>query len=331
MKEKSMRFSIPRALLQLAAAMPFVLVSVDGFAQAYPSRLVRIIVAGSAGSSMDTSARALADPMSKSWGVPVIVDVRPGANSVIGADAVAKSAPDGYTLLYAFTPFVQAPNLTAKMPYDTITSFTPVAQATVNPLWFAISAEVPATSVKEFVAVAKASPGKYSYGSPGQGSTPHLFGHVLSQRNGLDLLHVPHKGIPPAVLDVVAGRLSGIFASYSDVGRQAQAGKLRILATTGTSRSRLTPEIPTMQEAGFAGFDAVGFGGFLAPAGTPRPVVERISKTVNETVAMPDVGERLASFGLEPVSSTPESFGALLRTQLDVWKQVMVAAGVKAE
>ena len=323
-------------LLAMAIAAPLSAAAPDALAQApaaqaFPSKVVRIIVAGSAGSSMDTSARALSEPMSRSWGVPVIIDVRPGANSVIGADAVAKSAPDGYTLLYVFTPFVQAPHLTAKMPYDTLTSFAPVAQATVNPLWFAINAEIPASNLREFVALAKASPGKYAYGSPGQGSTPHLFGYVLAQRNGLDMLHVPHKGIPPAVLDVVAGRLSGIFASYSDVGRQAQAGKLRIVGMTGTARSKLTPDIPTMQEAGFAGFDAVGFGGFLAPAGTPRPVVERIAKTVNETVAMPDVGERLASFGLDPVSSTPESFAALLRSQLEVWKQIMASAGVKPE
>lgn len=317
-------------ILGLAIAAP-IATSPDAAAQAFPAKVVRVVVAGSAGSSMDTSARALAEPMSKSFGVPVIVDVRPGANGIIAADAVAKSAPDGYTLLYVFTPFVQAPNITAKMPYDTIGSFAPVAQATVNPLWFAINAELPASNLKEFVALVKASPGKYGYASPGQGSTPHLFGHVLAQRNGLDLLHVPHKGIPPGVLDVVAGRLSGIFASYSDVGRQAQAGKLRIVGTTGTTRSKLTPDIPTMQEAGFAGFEAVGFGGFLAAAGTPRPVVERIAKTVNESVAIPEVGERLAGFGLEPVSGTPESFGALLRSQLEIWKQIMASAGVKPE
>jgi len=261
----------------------------------------------------------------------VIVDVRPGANSVIGAEVVAKASPDGYTVLYVLTTFVQAPHLVRNLPYDPVASFTPIAQAVAAPLWFGIGAEIPAGNVREFVALVKASPGKYTYASPGQGSTPHLFGHILAQRSNLDLLHIPNKGMPPAVLDVVTGRVSAIFASYSDIDRQMQAGKLRILASSGTSRTRLTPDIPTMQEAGFSGFETVGFGGFLAPAGTPKPVVDRIAKAVNEAVAMPEVRNRLASFGFEPTSSTPEAFAALVRNQLATWGQIMASAGVKPE
>lgn len=172
---------------------------------------------------------------------PVVVEVRAGANSIIGADAVAKATPDGYTLLYVFTTFVQAPHGTAKMPYDTIKSFAPVSQATINPLWFAVSAEPQAKNVKEYIAEMKASPEKYAYASPGQGSTPHLFGEVLAKRNQLDMLHVPDKGMPPAVLDVVAG--------------------------------------------------------------TPRAAVDTLSRGINEAIALPEVKNRLAIFGLEPVAA----------------------------
>ena len=319
------------SLLRSLPALVLAFAAFDAAAQAYPSKPVRLIVAGSPGSSMDISARAITEPMSKSWGVPVVVEVRPGANSVIAADAVAKAAPDGYTLLYVFTTFIQAPHATAKMPYDTIASFAPVSQATVNPLWFAVSADLQAKSVKEYVAAMKAAPGKYAYASPGQGSTPHLFGEVLAKRNGLDMLHVPHKGMPPAVLDVVAGRAASVFASYSDVVRHAQAGKIRILAVSGAERTRLTPDIPTVREAGFAGVEAIGFGGFLAPAGTPRTMIETASRAVNESLAQPAVRDRLASFGLEPAPSTPEAFGKLLREELEVWRQIMAAAGVKPE
>ena len=313
------------------ALAALLLASAGAAAQAYPQRVVKIIGAGFPGSSMELSARAIAEPMSKAWGQPVIIEMRPGANSVIGADAVAKSAPDGYTLLFVLTTFVQAPYLTTDMPYDPIKSFSPIGQTQIAPLWFAINAEIPAKNVKEFVALAKASPNKFSYASPGQGSSPHLYAHILAQRSGVEMLHVPYKGLPPAVFDTVSGRTSGVFATIVDMGRFVEAGKLRILGVTGTTRSKLTPDVPTFQEAGFSGLDLVGWGGMLAPAGTPPAIVNRINASMNESLALPEVANRLSSFGFEPTRGTPEAFGALIRRELETWKQIATSAGVKPE
>jgi tripartite-type tricarboxylate transporter receptor subunit TctC len=292
---------------------------------------VKIVGAGFPGSSMELSARAIAEPMSKSWGQPIIIEMRPGANGVIGADAVAKAAPDGYTLLFVLTTFVQSPYMTRDMPYDPIKSFAPIGQTQVAPLWFAINSDIPAKTVKEFVAIVKAAPGKYAYSSPGTGSSPHLYAHILSQRTGLDMLHVPYKGLPPAVLDASTGRVAGVFATIVDMSRFVDAGKLRILASTGSSRSKLTPDVPTFQEAGVPGLDLAGWGGMLAPAGMPPALIQRINASMNEAIMTPEVSRRLTSFGFEPTTSTPEQFGALVRRELETWKQIAISAGVKPE
>ncbi|MFC7514599.1 Bug family tripartite tricarboxylate transporter substrate binding protein [Herbaspirillum sp. GCM10030257] len=330
------KLGLPRfgnaVLLSLAASLPALFASPASYAQDFPDgRLVRIVVPGPAGSSMDSSARAIADPLSKLWGVPVVVDNRPGGSTIIGTIEVAKAAADGHTLLYASTPIVQLPHLYRSVPFSPFTSFTPVIQAVNAPLWFAVGAQVPAKTVQEFVALAKTAPGKYTYGSPGSGSSPHILGSVLAKNAAIDLLHVPYKGTPPALNDVVAGEVSSLWAGYSVLAAQARAGKIRILASSGLARSSLTPTVPTMKEAGYSGFEAVGFEGFFAPAKTPQPVVDQIAQAVTKVMAMPEVKARIAGFGLEPVASSPPSFAKFVSGQSEIWKKVIVDGGVQLQ
>ncbi len=301
-------------------------------AQTFPKGTVKLVVPGPAGSSLDNVARALAEYMSESWkGIPVIVENRPGASTTIGAAWVAKAAPDGHTLLMTPTTFVQTPHLYRNLSYHPINSFAPVVQLADSQLWLAVNAEVPAKSVREFVALAKSAPGKYSYASAGLGTTPHLYGYELGKRGKVDLLHIPYKGILPAVVDVAGGRVSSMFAPYSDLLPHAQANKLRILASSGSARSSLTPEVPTMKESGYEGFETTGFLGLFAPAGTPKAVVDEIAKTASAGVATSRIHNALTSYGYEAVSSSPQAFTSLVRSQLEIWKKVIVEAGVPVE
>jgi tripartite-type tricarboxylate transporter receptor subunit TctC len=245
-------------------------------AQSFPSGPVTIVVPAPSGSSTDSTARTVADALSKIWGVPVIVDNRPGAGATLGAAAVSKAQPDGQTLLLASTALVQGPYLYKRLPYR-LDSFAPVAQIANAPLILAISSETQAKTLPEFTAKARVSGGKYSYASPGVGTTPHLLGKILEKATGIELLHIPYRGTSPAVIDVAGGRVNAIFATYSVVAPQANAGKLRLLGITGTRRSSGAPEIPTMAEAGLKGFEAVGFEGIFVPAKTPRATVGLIA------------------------------------------------------
>jgi len=301
-------------------------------AQDFRKGTVRLVVPGPAGSSIDNLARALADALGEAWrGTPVIVENRPGASTTIGAAWVAKSPPDGQTLLVTPTPFVQAPYLYRSLPYHPLNSFAPVLQLADSQLWLAVNADVPARSVAEFVALAKGAPGKYSYASSGPGTTPHLYGYELGKRGVIDLLHIPYKGIPPAVIDVAGGRVSSIFAPLSDIQPQVDAHKLRVLASSGASRSSLTPEVPTLKELGYEGFETPGFLGMFAPAGTPKPIVDQIARTVGAAIASPRIRSALAAYGYEPVSSSPQAFGNLVRAQLEIWKRAIAEAGVQVE
>jgi tripartite-type tricarboxylate transporter receptor subunit TctC len=301
---------------------------------AWPVNPIRIVVPGPAGSSFDNAARAVAEPMSKALGVPVIVDNKPGATTTIGSDMVAKSVPDGHTLLLVLTPSVQAPHLYTRLPYDALTSFTPVSHLFDAPLWFAVSSAVPARSVKEFITQAKAQPAgsSYSYASAGNGSTPHLYGVILGRVTGTELLHVPYRGMSPAVVDTAGGMVSSVFASYSDLVGHERAGKLRVLASTGTQRTRLTPSLPTLSELGFKGFESVGFGGLVAPAGTPKPVVDRLHDVLHQILQQAEVRARLHVLGLEAAGpSSTADFGRLMRAQSALWKGVIRDADIKLD
>lgn len=293
---------------------------------------VTIVVGSQPGSSFDNAARLVAEPLGKEWGVPVVIDNRPGASMMIAAAHVAKAAPDGRTLLLGATPFVQAIHLARQPAYDPVAGFAPLGQLFNARLWLAINTSIPAKDVNEFAALARKPGARRSFSSPGNGSTPHLNMAVLMRQARLDMLHVPYKAIPPAVMDVATGQVSAVFASYSDLLPHVQAGKLRILASTGVQRSELSKDVPTFREAGWSGLDVVGFGGLLAPAGTPAPLAAEISKSIQKVLQRPEVKARLFVLGLEPVEpSTPQAFGRVVREQTAFWKKVITDSGIKAE
>jgi tripartite-type tricarboxylate transporter receptor subunit TctC len=293
---------------------------------------VTIVVGSLPGSSFDNAARLVAEPLAKEWGVPVVIDNRPGASMMIAAAHVAKAAPDGRTLLLGATPFVQAPHLVPQPAYDPIAGFTPLAQVFNARLWLAINTAIPAKTVTEFASLARKPEARYSFSSPGNGSTPHLNMAVLMQQARVNLLHVPYKAIPPAVMDVATGQVTAVFASYSDLLPHVQTGKLRILASTGTKRSDLSKEVPTFREAGWTGFDTVGFGGLLAPAGTPAPLAAEIAKAIQTVLQRPELKARMLVLGLEPVDdTTQQAFGRVVREQTAFWKKVITDSGIKAE
>lgn len=299
---------------------------------AYPAGTVKLVVPGPAGSSLDNVTRALAEALAERWNhTPVIIDNRPGATTTLGAALVAKSPPDGQTLLVTATTFAQAPHLYRSLPYHPLDSFTPVIQLADSNLWLAINTDVPARTLAEFIALARKSPGTYAYASTGPGATPHLYGHELGKRAGVELLHVPYKGIPPALIDVAGGRVAAMFAPLSDLLPHVQTQRLRILAVTGSARSPLTPDVPTMKESGFDGFETAGFLGILAPAHTPQPIVAQISKAVSAAMSNPKLRANFNAQGYEPVNSSPAAFKSLLQTQLEIWRRAIAAAGVKLE
>lgn len=293
--------------------------------------IVTIIVPGPAGSSFDNAARAVAEPLAKIWGVPVVVDNRAGAGGAIAATAVIKAAPDGRTILFAGTPFVQVPYLRSNAGYDPITNFAPLARMFDARLWLAVNTSVPAKTVQEFVALAKAPGANYSYSSPGAGSTPHLNSALLTRKANVQMLHVPYKGVSPAVVDLASGQVTATFASYSDLIPHVQNGKVRILASTGEARSPLSRDVPTMKEAGFGGFETVGFGGLVVPVATPKAVVDDMARDLSKVLAMPEVRARFITLGFEPANEGPRAFGTLLKEQAVYWKKIIDDASIKAE
>jgi tripartite-type tricarboxylate transporter receptor subunit TctC len=300
-------------------------------ARPFTDGVVTIVVPGPAGSSFDNAARLVAEPLAKEWGIPVIVENKPGASMTLGATQVVRAPADGRTLFLGATPYLQAPHLLRNVAYDPVASFTPLVQMFDARLWFAINAALPARSVEEFVALARKPGSNLSYATPGNGSTPHLNAALLMQQARLDMLHVPYKGIPPAVTDVVAGQVSSVFASYSDLAPHAAAGKLRILASTGAERSALSKDVPTFKELGYTGLEVVGFGGLLVRSGTPAPLVAELAASIQKVMARPDIRARLTALGVEPVSAGPQAFAKTLREQNAFWKKLITDFRITAD
>jgi tripartite-type tricarboxylate transporter receptor subunit TctC len=293
---------------------------------------VTIVVGAPPGSSMDNAARVIAEPLAREWGVPVVIENRAGASHMVAAAHVAKSAPNGRTLFLGLTPFVQGPHLIRRPAYDPVASFTPLAQLFDARLWMAIHAAIPAKTVAEFIELARKRDGQHSFASPGNGSTPHLNMALLMQQSRVNLLHVPYKGVSPAVVDVASGRVSAMFAAYSDLLPHVQTGKLRILASTGVNRSELSKDVPSFRESGWAGFETVGFGGLLAPAGTPAPLAAEIAKSIQKVLQQTEVKARLFALGYEPVGpSTQQAFGRVVREQNEFWKKVITSTRVELD
>jgi len=324
------RGPISRLLAALIATTAFAGAAVHA-QQPYPSKPIRIVVPYPPGGFNDTLGRTLAAKFQEAWGQPAIVDNKPGANTVIGTDAVAKAAPDGYTLLVVAFPFAVTPSLIRNLPYDTLRDFAPVALCAQSPNVLVVNPGLPVKSVAELVALAKSQPDGLSYASTGNGSSNHISMELFKTLAGVKLVHVPYKGSAPAVVDLLSGQVQVMFDNAPNVMPQVRAGKLRALAQSGAKRSAVAPDLPTVAEAGVPGYEVTVWFGLVAPAGTPREIVTKLNGEVLRILAMPDVRERFLALGVEPLGSTPTEFATHIRVQMDKWAKVVKDAGVKAE
>jgi tripartite-type tricarboxylate transporter receptor subunit TctC len=320
-----------RRLLYCCVAWIPVFTGMTVWAQSYPSKPIRIVVPYPPGGFNDTLGRTLAAKFTESWGQPAIVENKPGANTLIGSDFVAKSAPDGYTLLIVAFPFAVTPSLIKSMPYDTVKDFAPVILAAQSPNILVVNPELPVKSVAELIALAKAKPDGLSYASTGNGSSNHISMELFKSLAGVKLVHIPYKGSAPAVTDLLGGQIQVMFDNAPNVMPQVKAGRLRALAQSGLTRSSIAPDLPTVVEAGVPGYEVTVWFGLVAPAGTPRDVIVKLNTEVLKILAMPDVRERFLAQGVEPMGSTPEQFGDHIRAQMAKWGKVVADAGVKAE
>jgi len=295
----------------------------------YPNRVVRIVAPQPPGSGVDTYVRAIAQKLTESWGHQVIVDNRPGANGIIGVEQVIRAKPDGYTILAAFTSaLVINPHVYKSLPYDVFRDLAPIMQTVTNTMGFVVHPNLPARSVKQLVALAKARPGEVSYASNGVGNVNHLAAELLAHEAGLKLLHVPYKGATPAMQDLMGGQVTMYFNPVVGLSPHIRSGKLRLLATCGEKRAHAYPDTPTMVESGLPKVVITGWGGFLAPAGTPPEALARFQRDAARALQGNDLRERLSALGSEPTPSTPEQFGTFLRVETEKWGRVAKLAGV---
>jgi tripartite-type tricarboxylate transporter receptor subunit TctC len=297
-------------------------------AQNYPTKPVRLVVPYAPGGAVDTMARVFGRKLSEIWSQPVIIDNRAGAGGNIGSDVVAKSAPDGYTLLMNTSGQAIAPSLYRKLPYDALKDLVPVTQLIATNLVLSSNTVVPITSVRELIALAKAQPGKLNFASTGVGSGPHLVGEMLKSMAGIDIVHVPYKGDGPLMPALFANEVQFSFLPSETALTQIKAGKLRALAIGGAKRSSLTPDIPTMIEAGVPDFEFNGVVGFFTTGGTPGDVVNKISADSARMLRAPDVIKFYAGWGVEPVGSTPEAFGAQFRSDVAKFAKIIREARI---
>jgi tripartite-type tricarboxylate transporter receptor subunit TctC len=308
-----------------AAAQP----ASTGSGQAYPGRPVRIVVPQAPGGGLDISTRAVALKLAETWGQQVIVDNRPGANGIIGIEAVAKAKPDGYTLSAAFTSVLTVnPHVYKSLPYDTFRDLVPITQTVTNTIVLAVNPTVPARTVKELIALGKSRPGDLSYGSFGVGNLTHLAGELLGLETGIKATHVPYKGETPAVVDLVAGQVAFGFATAPGVAAHLQNRRLRLLATCGERRATAFPDAPTMIESGVPNLIVTGWGGFLAPTGTPSEIIQKVSRDTAQHLKNPELRDRLSAIGAEPAGTTPDQFAAFMRRETEKWLRVSKAAGI---
>ncbi len=300
-------------------------------AQTYPAKPIRMVVASAAGGILDTVGRTIAAKLSESLGQQVVIDNRPGAGGIIGTEIVAKAAPDGYTIGKVATSHAINPGVYSKMPYDTLKDFAPVSHTVNLTNMLVVPASFPANNVRELIALAKAQPKKITFGSAGNGQSNHLSGELLKSMAGIDIVHVPYKGSAPALTDVLAGNISMMFVDILSALPHVKAGKLKVLAVTGLKRSAAVPEYPTVHESGVPGFNGNSWLGLVAPAGTPREIVARLSAEVAKALNSPDVRERFLAQGVEPVGSTPEQFAAFIESEIPRWGSAAKAAGARNE
>jgi tripartite-type tricarboxylate transporter receptor subunit TctC len=300
-------------------------------AAAYPERPLRLVVPYSAGGSTDTVARIVGQRLSERLGQQIVVDNRTGAGTLIGTEIVARSAPDGYTLLMATPPLAVNPSLYSKVPYVLDRDFSAVSNVAASSNLLAVHPALPATTTRELIALLKANPGKHNYGSSGIGGAGHLAMALFASMAGVDIVHVPYKGGAPAVTDLVAGRLSLMMANLTTAQPHIRAGRLRGIGIGTKSRSPLFPELPTLSESGVPGYEANNWNGIVVPAGTPRAVIERLHREISAALKDPAIAQRMTGAGLDPIGDTPQQFARYLKAEAAKWGALVKSAGIKAE
>jgi len=300
-------------------------------AQEWPTKPVKLVVPFAPGGATDIIARIVAQKLGERLGQPVVVDNRPGAGTTIGNAAVAKAAPDGYTLLFAPTPLVITQALYPSLPYDVDKDLAPVSLLAVSPFILVVNAALPAKDVTELIALARAKPGTLTFCSAGSGSVPHLSGELFKLNAKVDMVHVPYKGGGPAISDLIGGQVNMMFATPIEVMAHVKSGKLRVLATTASKRLPALPDVPTVQESGVPQFDVYAFFGMLAPAGTPRPIIDRLAKEVAQVMQDPEVLQRFAEQSAEPRVLGSDAFGAFLKSERTKWADVVKRSGAKLD
>jgi tripartite-type tricarboxylate transporter receptor subunit TctC len=318
-------------LVRVVAALTAVAFSAVVHAQAFPSKPLRLVVPFPPGAGTDMFARVLAHKLSESLGQPVMVDNRPGGGAIIGTDIVAKSSPDGYTLLLSTTSHAINPSVYSKLPYDTLRDFATVTQVATVPIVLVVHPSLPVKTPQELVAFARSRPGELNVGSSGSGTVFHLAAELLKSTAGIDMVHVPFKGGSPALAALLANQVNVLFETSLTVGPQAKAGKLRPLALGGWKRSSAMPELPTMAESGFPGFSAENWYGVYVPAGTPREIVKRLNRDIVNALGQPDVRERFASQGAELIGNTPEQHEEFLKAEMAKWARIARLADAHAD
>ena len=299
--------------------------------QAYPSRPVKFIVPFPPGGPVDITARAVAQKLSQIWGQQVLVDNRAGAGGIVGADIAAKSLEDGYTLFVCSIHHSVLPSLKTKLPYDIEKDFVPVSFGAMFPVVLVAHPSVPVRNVAELIALDKKTPGKLSFSSSGNGGGTHLAGELFNMQAGTTLLHVPYKGSAPAMTDLLGGQVQLMFSDAPTALQQIKAGKVRAIAVASTRRSALLPDVPTIAESGLPSYEAYSWAAFVAPAGTPKDVVQRLSTDINKALNDPEVKKRLYEAGAEAMSTTPEAFGKMLHAEIEKWTKVVRTANIQVD
>ena len=319
-----------RSLAALAAAC-IASIALEAHAQGYPARPVKIIVPFAAGGPADIYARFVGERLQGVLGQPFVVENRPGGGAVVGTDVVAKSAPDGYTLLMMSNTHTVNESLIQNKPYQLLRDLVPVAPVNYSDLVMVVHPSVPASTLAEFIALAKAKPGGLNYASSGPGTPYHMAGELFKAMASVDIVHIPYKGSSGARTDILGGQVQMMFDAITTMAPNVRAGKLKALATSGKARSPVLPEVPTVSEAGVAGYDAVIWLGIMAPAGTPKPIVDRLNAEITRATNAAETREAWSKQGAVAMSMAPEEFGRFMREDIDKWARIVKISGAKAD
>jgi len=325
------RVATAAALLASIAVTALCASSHQAAADSYPSRRITFVVPYAAGGATDVSARLLANKLSEAWKQNVVVENKSGGGGVVGNDYVAKAQPDGYTVLVAITQIIQAPSLVSKLPYDVFRDLAPVTQVGLSTIVLTVPDPQPIKSVKELVDLAKANPGKLPYGSFGNATTSHLYGELLKKNADIDMTHVPYRGSSPLLNDMLGNTVNAAFVDLTTASAQINAGKIRALAVGGEKRRTQLPNVPTLAELGYPGFEIEGWIGIFVPAGTPKDIVTKLSAELARIIASPEGVAGLEALSLVPVGGSAETFEKVLRRDYERWADVVKATGVKGD